>query len=274
MIEELLEKVYPNRWDYDGDCAVIHFPQVTIRNSRGESHIMKDIFIKFNFTDRLNSYCRMLRTTYSFNELASGYCHSHIRSFTAFHPDKEFRTFCFGGSTLRTISDRLMYNFSEQLFHFFLIEIKKFLEWESIVGVPYMRIEDIRNRYPCTHVYINYELIRKAKYYVDVTIQNSMYRVVLNSKELAKELPDEYCAYYIDGTYVTATNNYEGLNEQLQNLDGYYIFKDKEYYYKVDNTETNIGNHNRTLNPIVETQLLRFFNQKTYLQYAKNTFSK
>lgn len=131
--------------------CVIHFPEFEITNSLGDSHIIKDLFVRIPIaihrgTDSLYlETVEGLRTTVSTEEFSSRYEHSHLHSKS--YDEKvnrtRFTTFCTGTGDINSVTSLLNMGFDIDNFKLLLLQIDPFVKWESIEGVPYRRMSSI-----------------------------------------------------------------------------------------------------------------------------------
>ena len=127
---------------------ILHFPEVTVNNKRGESHIMRDFFVKFDivfYSDNLFtlSNIRGRRLKLTAQEIQADYQFSHLSGGI----NQNWNNFCFGDSTPITIlfnkiSRKHNKNTLEDVYKFFLL-LDTYVTWESLEGVPYRKIGHI-----------------------------------------------------------------------------------------------------------------------------------
>ena len=116
-VERLLEHIYPNEWSLseypDTDYPYhyyIHFPLIEITNSRNLKHIIKDLYVRFQFRSNGELYeIDGTRATFNQAEFESGYAHSHLSSLVV--SDAAWGGFCFGNESINNGSyDSFKYN--------------------------------------------------------------------------------------------------------------------------------------------------------------------
>lgn len=121
---------------------LVHFGSITISNEYNESTEIKDLWAKipFTFKGRLYTCCFYLnRSTYTVDELNANYMHSHVDNIP-FRNFEEFRSPCFGtGPIVRTMGS-LNYNYKEELWELFCLELDKYVRTESVEGIPYHKL--------------------------------------------------------------------------------------------------------------------------------------
>ncbi len=158
LLDKIVGKYYPKeRYELDNGYnrvnLIIHYPELTLSNSAGQTHLLKDMYCKFVFGTgmfpiRLDKIY-FARTTATKDDfwIYSGdisiYTHSHLpkRSFGTFHDG-----FCFGGDT--AIGQKVheySKKFDIRTFSTFLINFENVLQWESLEGGPYTRLSDLKS---------------------------------------------------------------------------------------------------------------------------------
>lgn len=126
----------------------IFFPEITIKNSEGYEHTIKDLYFKFKIRitldDSSSTYSRIevygRRLSVSDREYSSDYGHSHLNGRSIFN----FSSFCLGSSDFGLImqSMRLSITAEDWLLLFFSLE--NYVSWESLEGGPYRKMKDIK----------------------------------------------------------------------------------------------------------------------------------
>lgn len=118
---------------------IVHYPEVTITNSLGRTHTIKDLYVKLEILPSIKF--SGTRTTFTEKEWNSDYCHSHL-------PIKEtFHEFCTMGSDdlKKTFADIQvnLYSLSKMDVMLLKEQLNAYVSWESIEGVPYRHISNI-----------------------------------------------------------------------------------------------------------------------------------
>lgn len=121
----------------------IHIPEVTITNSRKDTHLIKDLYLKITVSAKglIQFGIQGLRATVSIDEYYAGYAHSHLHTFDP--RNIFFDTFCTGTGEINQILLLLSRSFSEVNFTLFCLHLKNFIAWESIEGTPYRNMTDV-----------------------------------------------------------------------------------------------------------------------------------
>ena len=146
---------------------IIRFEQIFIENSLNQKLELKDLFVKLQvkpdeifrrkyiynketLTEVNNSnitYINLLggRTTFSTIEYTKKYSHSHLQCFASSYTTNfdNFSSFCTGTGEINFMISKLQTEFNEAYFKTLLFQIKSYLEWEYLEGVPYLKLKDI-----------------------------------------------------------------------------------------------------------------------------------
>lgn len=123
---------------------LIYYPEVIVTNENGQSHEIKDLFVKVpvNGYGHLVSGISLNRATYTLDEFNANYLHSHI-STIPLDDFEEFQPPCLGSGPIRyTISDLMLGNYSDR-WMILAVQIDKLVHVESLQGGPYHRLERI-----------------------------------------------------------------------------------------------------------------------------------
>lgn len=141
--KELVDKLKYHFKDYRIPILV-HFPQVRVTNEYNKFVDIKDLFAKveIDLNGSLDGRFRLNRSHYPLTHLMSGYMHSHVSSIP-FGDFTEFQYVCTGSGPINTTIANLNRGFDEDLWNLFCLELSKFVEVESVAGVPYHRLENI-----------------------------------------------------------------------------------------------------------------------------------
>lgn len=129
------------------------YPEIIIKNSIGEQHTIKNLFVLFLFKYKRGQWVidsfQGLRTTLSYLEFYYNYGHSHLpsSSIKSYFSKLQSHKFCLGSSTLgMSISE---YNTSTEeeesslLLEGILYTLDTYVTWESLEGVPHNYIRSL-----------------------------------------------------------------------------------------------------------------------------------
>jgi hypothetical protein len=269
-MKESLEAIFPNNWEifekqYEGSYSlilIIKFPKITIKNGKGHSRIIHDLYVKLLFDEKLNIQENMQgrRGALTYSEINSGYAHSHLPS-RSFHDEEVYgvcswRDFCLGSSELSTIQNEWKVDrdsvvgddFNIIHFELYMYQIDAYVRWESLGGGPHIRMDSIRDKEQATVIseYVlnqQYDIILPLLKDVTINFNKLENRFIVDRLALEQKLTTlkvgELIQKTSSGEYIY--NNKEGLESILQNIirynellsegiedgDNDYVFKDK-----------------------------------------------
>lgn len=198
---DLFEAKYKDNFDlglhYDGCDFYPYFkviyPEFIITNSTGREHTIRDLVVihevAYNNGHVYTKHPRGGRLSKTMLEIAAGYQQSHLGSRSDWnkYPFNDYKRFCVGGDT--DVS-RMITEFEVEIdwdrYELYLFCIDSMITWESLEGVPYIKMEVIKNALnnkvksvTVSHVnkVINY--IEKEKFPLDVNfyIAGNRYRI-------------------------------------------------------------------------------------------------
>ena len=135
----------------------IYFPEVKITNEYNKYRFIHDLYVKvpIKYSGTLAGEFKLNRSSYSIEELKSGYMHSHV-SYIPTYDFSQFQSCCLGSGPIRNTINNLIIDFDENIWNLFCLELSKYVETESIEGVPYHRLEGVTNN---STTYQNYSLL-------------------------------------------------------------------------------------------------------------------
>ncbi len=124
----------------------VWFPETTIKNSKGATQVIKDLYVRIPvrpngaFTGIMNG----IVTSYTKAQYLSGYMHSHLRRFGSEGPKDE--RFCLGSGEITMVLSVLSHKFDEINFQLFCFHLKNYVAWESLEGTPYISMDNVASR--------------------------------------------------------------------------------------------------------------------------------
>jgi hypothetical protein len=158
LFDAKYKDLYDLGFTYDGfrfyPYFKVFYPEFTITNSHGDSHKIKDLVIvhriAYNSNNEGHIYTKRPfggRFSLTKLEIASSYQQSHLPGISDWNK-RPFDTtrFCVGGDT--DVS-RMIAEFEVEMdwdrYELYLFCIDSMITWESLEGVPYRKIKDIKN---------------------------------------------------------------------------------------------------------------------------------
>lgn len=277
---------------------IIHYPELTITNSKDQSINIKDLFIKIpigvlpkNENDTYSiKKIRGTRTTLSRDEYNAKYFHSHLPRFNNLVRDNkdgvgEFADFCTGSDTDINVNLSLLNTESSldvNMFKLYLMQIDTMVKWESLEGVPHIGMKDVigknydldnynlntlENNYNQIDTYLNRG--KNTDIELDFTFNNGKYCIVDNEKfedwligfkeiMYIQYLKDDQGKYYTK-FYTTETD------VKASHLTKFIIFNGEKKLFTVEQQNT-VGEINQKL--YVHPQIKNYV--KSRLEFITN----
>lgn len=133
-----------------GIFILVWFPQVKVTNEHNKSVDIQDLYakVKINTEGQLIGKFYLNRATYPLSHMMAGYMHSHIPGINT-HNFSEFLTPCTGDGPINATIGGLNREFDEDIWQLFCSELEDFTQVESLVGVPYRKLESIGANQSC-----------------------------------------------------------------------------------------------------------------------------
>lgn len=126
---------------------IIHFPDVEIKNSRGRTFNIKDLYVSqaVSPAGKLKGPLRGLVTSYFFTQYQIGYMHSHLQRFdSSTNVGPTFGPFCLGTGEISMVIAVLTAAFDEINFQLFCFHLRNYVHWESLEGTPHIPFSNVR----------------------------------------------------------------------------------------------------------------------------------
>lgn len=259
----------------------IHFPILTITNSRKEKHIIKDLYVKFDISSDssyssldINMYGR--RLTLSISEFESNYGHSHMSG----RSEKQFNPFCLGSSDFARLILDTKIEKTEYAWNMMLLSLENYLKWESIESGPYKYMNSI-----CYGEQI--EESTAIPYLAEIISGIDKKNWVYSDNQLSLSTDDCIYDYFDKNSKLRSVNfnNKKTLERKLKSisdsLDGYsFRWKDKDIkvsvYDDIGSQEDEQLNSSvvELYNRIIHNQFNLFNLKKTKDEYKQRNHKK
>jgi hypothetical protein len=298
----VLDAIHGENWDFHLEknisfskgyllYVLIHYKEINITNTDGHHHLIKDLIVSFFIEpssfdfisdDGVRSKVFPLgdlaggRATLSYAEYFSSYQHSHISSRTVNERDNILRmySFCLGAETeIVDLILGLTTEYSPEAFELYLLTVTSIVHWESIEGVPYTKITNIKvssssarnatdlSKTSCRDYYPNIRKgiedfnfnflfsegrykIKNDKVLAKIIHSSVLKKIVRSSYPYILVIKSEEKLYgYFNGDYKTK----EELKEQFKTGSGetpYLLIRDKKIEFNVEPCEITIPDIN------------------------------
>lgn len=250
--------------------VTVHFPEITITNSRNKSHVIRDLYVRFAFSGEFklvpfkNSVGTVatlmgMKTTYTPYEWNSFYTHSHLSG-----RQLHFTKFCTGTGPINQLMMLLGTNFSQVNLNMFLLSLQNYVKWESLEGQPYKKIQDIgvAPEFP-TNLYLDATSIQGLFAHVYVKLINSYKKLQYTITESGVQVAptDEFDVELAAAIRAMGNGDFRTIFGSYS-LEVITPFKvgDNQYAIAVADEATSIDRNDRT------RVLLEFKNQPKTLQ--------
>lgn len=230
--------------DVDDIYAIVHYPELTVKNYLGEKHVIKDVYVRYGI--EYNLYFTIARTTFTLAELKAGYVFSHAHRNDKYC-NSSFKSGCLGSGPLTTVEvDK---ESSVEMFKFYFQLVTDYLQWESLGGVPYIKFSTIRPKANNTTT-ISDVVVEK---FLTKLPKGVIIKVTNNSIEVAytEEFELELAAYLKQNNINIAlaykvNDEYFFYGENILNLSDYeqeridHTLNQELFYYKGEYLKTKL----------------------------------
>lgn len=285
-----LNQFYPEKWDFKrvknfkflefnseinaSYLLLIYFENIKITNSQNNVHDINDLYVVLGFNSI--GVCTNLYGTRSLKsnvEQYYRYSHSHLPTGQIGYPKK----FCTGSGEMSIVMGNLGKEFTDVNFKIFLALLKPYLSWESLEGVPYIRMSNLSGKsFVTENNAVSYNdlgvnnLIEKnidklkiiysnTKGFFEVTFENIENLFEENDlKDFPYVYKDTFTLKYFKTEEIEKISNYSPRN--------IFVFQGNQIQSKVINKEINKDNLIKTVHPYV-TEQTRIYIEKRINEY-------
>lgn len=123
---------------------LVWFPKLKITNEYDESVEVEDFWVKveITYTGKMHYGFKLNRSTYFKSHVLADYQHSHVNGIDH---GLNFSGCCLGTGPIKNTQNSLNMDYDESLWQLFCFELNKYVQTESIAGVPYRRMSKIKD---------------------------------------------------------------------------------------------------------------------------------
>lgn len=272
----------PKRFIFNSFKVYIHFPEVTIRNSRSQSITVRDLFFRFNFDGigAMKDGLEGSKSTFTTDEFESGYMHSHIPSLQMYNQDASdrrktrlpFQSVCLGAGEMKPMMLNYRLDPNQEDFEMMLHMLKTVASWESIEGVPHARMENVISKQigaPNLHWQHGDQVFRtiitksnRINHNLDWYYTNGQYSIVDNEKfedfciAAYDKIPFDYMVHK-DETGAYYVPNRVTLDDMQPNEPDYIVCLGKKFELKVEGELRLSGERKKYINPNIKSYVKR-----------------
>lgn len=146
---------------------LVHFPYVRITNEYNKFVDINHLYakVKVLHNGSMNGHFALNRAEYTYLHISSGYMHSHVSSIPT-SDFTQFQTPCTGTGPINDTMSNLNREFDSDIWRLFCLELSKYVEVESIAGVPYHRLENLGTSDMSVREDV-FEVVNRLDYYGD-----------------------------------------------------------------------------------------------------------
>lgn len=259
---------------------IIKFPEVEIKNSNRMKHTIKDLYVriklhetKFNelfnedvIDEKYQGYQVIfnnltipaglsgLRGTLTVHEYLAGYLHSHLSPWTNY--SLGWGSFCLGEGeivqTLLLLSQ--VGEYTTELFTMLLLQIEVYVAWESLSGVPYIKMGAIGkssttplNKLPTLRLSGIEDFINNVKYQYK---QRRLLNILIDEPKFDWKMEGKNAVIILNEKLDNFLRVYG--NDKASYCDNHIFYQDNEgKYYNVNQSMPTINDSNITKNTFV-----------------------
>ena len=214
FLDKIVKLVHKGEYEIvsrDEDVDIIlHYPELVITNSGGIQHKLQSVFVKYSMGSGLSLLkISMARTTYTESEYSACYKFSHCKSDSM---DNWSTRFCYGESKELNLMIAKCVDGNIMNLKYLIFMFKEYLCWESLEGIPYNYISNIKSKqYRSYYVNISDDTLKSVMRKVYKSLTNFKYSfgqdpitVVLDESSLTSienlltDTYPEYCCSIIN----------------------------------------------------------------------------
>lgn len=135
----------------------IRFPKVTVTNEDDKSVDIDELYVlvPINGNGTLKRNFSMVRSSYPIIQWLIGYSHSHLPSISI-NRTPHFAYPCLGDGPIGPTQDNLKDEYNIDMWGLFAFELEKYVTQESLLGVPYIKLESIGRSSEATKIKLYY----------------------------------------------------------------------------------------------------------------------
>lgn len=199
------------------NTTLIYFPKVCISNEKNESLIISELYVKLSiYTDGTLSQPPALgRAEYTKAELAENYMHSHVR-FISTKEDDMFVEPCLGRGPIRDTICTLTHSSDSDIWMLFCAELQKFVETESIGGVPYHYLREVANIRPrklsYTYMSISYTTVLEIEPFIPYLVRHIKLPIVYRDNCFQLGMPFRDYVLMLSNIFIQWSNSRNDSN--------------------------------------------------------------
>lgn len=180
---------------------MVHFPKVQVTNEYDKFVDIDDLYVRVHIKGNgtMAGRFEMIRATYTFAQFNSGYAHSHMPRINASNI-KNWSTPCLGTGPITNTMNTLYSINNSNIWGLFVFELSKYVTIESLTGVPYIRLESIKENNTTKDVSLPY-----------VVYTSDEYEILLDNFILYCAKHNKFRIRYVDNEYKIGQNSVQAI---------------------------------------------------------------
>lgn len=245
------------RQNLDNATIIVHFPELTITNERGRTHLIRDMYARVVLSPngKLYSGPQFHRATFTHAECKNNYLHSHVRTIRFDHLT-EWQGGCLGSGPIRDTISRLSIGFSWEDWTLFAVQLDQYVHVESLEGGPYHRMETIGTNNGRWRE--QSDIIRFPRLSLPLSFSVSNVRVPRFSENFTKEHFSEFVTYFCrhfreTGLFIAFANDHyfwgSPVIETVEKMSNMFI----EWF----NTKRHLGEITATYEELLQNTIIK-----------------
>lgn len=260
---DLLTTLFGDNWEINRNYLVVKYDSITVTNDNGETHTIKDFYIRYNWGNKFpepNAY----KATFTFGELDSCYLHSHVKCrFTKDTYKDDYKLwsslFCFGDYMNDIRSNAMNKNtYTTDYLYMLITNIHEWLQEESSHTSPYSYISNVIQERDTKYSIPLIEMQETDFSALEVYEINDLasLSVVANTLEVIEKHPNfsEFLCYVTKNCNYTLDSKVKTFTPIEKSTDFY--FNRKKVMFRIVNEEDS------NLTPAIHPRIIKHFNEK------------
>lgn len=316
QLEYEFNRYYDNFWEYSNYENTQYYQcirnirltwkvdKIQIQNSKKQKHEINDLYVSLYFgLNEDNGYTMHaslygFKSTFTYSETYEGYIHSHLPTTKDIYIGNYY-SFCLGNGSMDEMMDTLQNDFifgnaeNENIhFELFCHHLHEYLSWESLAGVPHIKIERLGlahngqkakksfTRFVTTSNKTVYEGLLKSypQLHSKLICENNVYTdIVLPENADIKFWKDVFSNLNSWTVLVNNDNTHlvtnDGIMQTITNVDtphSYFEIHERNYYFKGEKVIGKIIPDNVPVLEEIASPLKIFIIKTMTLNYLNN----
>ena len=245
------------RQNLNNATIIVHFPELTITNERGRTHLIRDMYARVVLLPdgKLYSGPQFHRATFTHAECKNSYLHSHVRTIP-FDNLTTWQGGCLGSGPIRDTISRLSIDFSWEDWTLFAVQLDQYVHVESLEGGPYHRMETIGTNNGRWRE--QKDIVRFPRLSLTLSFSVSNVRVPRFSENFTKEHFSEFVTYFCrhfreTGLFIAFANDHyfwgSPVIETVEKMSNMFI----EWF----NTKRHLGEITATYEELLQNTIIK-----------------